>query len=224
MRLAVDYEIENLAVYTDYLLFTLKNETIKTDFVAFLNENIPGVAKYLPQLSTDSVSLYKKMNDITNSIEDNVNNMNVIVGKINVAFDKLFDDVEEFNKQKLTLSGDVFLLPIPQTIDFYQTSFLFYYSDAEDQAHPVFVGKPIENVPNRCMIQISGVSKTDFQKYFLSLSDISITPVSLEETETGYDAYYKFDSTYVLIKFSTDTLSITILGDNVQLVPFIYVN
>ena len=217
----VEITLEQLAVFTDNVILSLKSETIRDDFLAFIQENTPAVAKYLPAFSQTLSANAERQEAVLDKLEANINELNTIVGELTVAADQLADLFATNNIEQLTASlvdlGDGFCFPLP-FFDYSKDTFFYFYSDGDTQ--DIFAPQaPITLTPNRLVIE-SAVSKEDHTEYLEILLLLGFTPVLTDDSDTALLSYYKLDDdNSVLIEWEDQVMTFIIVGADIYPLP-----
>lgn len=227
LKTAVDIELELTACYTDNLIFALNNQKLSSDYMSYLKENNPLLIKYLPEFSSELSVIYQHTNDTLDKLENSINNLNTIYGKMNVATDQLLeilnsDNSAKLNELKLKFSDKGNLLPLPTFTNFQNVSFYYYFTDESNNTQHASSGSPITFTSNRCQAILSNVTEDEYKSYILMLNDIGIKPFSTADTETERKAYYTIGDSSALIQFANNEITIIIIGADLYLTPYYY--
>lgn len=226
VKTTVDIERELTACDTDKLILTLNSETLSNDFMAYLKENTPLIAEYLPEFSTDLKAIEQRANATLDKMEASINLLNVIYGKQSVAADQFFDvygDAEQFNALMLQLPGEGHVLPLPDFLDFTKVKVAnVLYLDENDDVYYASVGEEISFTPNTYYLVFGGVTKDDYNAYRLYLDALGVVCMESSETATGGKAYYLIDNEYVIVMLENGNLTIEVMGQAIYPTAWFY--
>lgn len=217
----IDAKLCIMSAFTDNMMFALKSDKIKQDFKAYLQENIPLVSDRLPEYSEDLASLRLNEKEALDMLNERVDKLNILVGKMQVAFDQVSNsgDLRQF---KMDYSDEATLFPLPTVFDIKETKFFYSYMESDESFTNVLPGEPISFLPNVCQVHFDCVDDMMYKKYFLMLADLGIEPVLIDDTDNVYKSYYMIGDATVIVKYENGRLVISIMDEYVPLVPTSY--
>jgi|GEM_PF-2908882 len=227
LKVSVDVELELSAHYTDDLMFSLHSKTLSDDFLTFIKENTPLVAKFVPAFSTEYSVITQRVNDTIDKYNDSLDLLNTNLGKRQVANDQFEEiwsnkDLDRLQTLKLNIANTDNMFALPQVYNPAQSSCLYWYTDTDNEYLYASPLAPITMVPNRCAISISHTTKTDYMNYFLKLIELGLEPHTANDNEEESSATFLFDDDSVMIEYQDGKITIAMIGNSVYLVPIYY--